>query len=46
MPLSLFSVQDGEIERVLNSLSPPRVVWNEGSAALRVYPQAHGLNQY
>jgi hypothetical protein len=46
IPLSLFSVQDGEIERVLNSLSPPRIVWNEGSTALRVYPQAHSLNQY
>jgi hypothetical protein len=46
MPLSVFSVQGGDMERVLNPLSPPRVVRNEGSVALRVHPQAHGLNQY
>jgi hypothetical protein len=46
MPLSVFSIQDGEIERVINPLSPPRVVGNEDSAALRVYPQAHVLSQY
>jgi hypothetical protein len=34
------------MERVLNPLSPPRVAGNEGSAALRVHSQAHGLNQY
>jgi hypothetical protein len=43
MPLSVFSVQDGDMERVLNPLSPPWVVGNEGSAALHVNFQAHGL---
>jgi hypothetical protein len=45
MLLSVFSVQDGEMERVLNPLSPLWVMGNEGSAALRVHSQAYGQNQ-